>query len=50
MNLEKDLRELEKRMPGIRSILKKLGMGKYRHFDESWDVYEIARIMPFYYS
>jgi len=50
LDLEKDLRELEKRMPGIRSTLKKLGLENYRNYNDAWDVYEIARIMPFYYS
>ncbi|QTA80254.1 Uncharacterized protein dnl_25500 [Desulfonema limicola] len=50
LNLDKDLNRFEKQVKGIKHNLAKLGIKNYAEYDDSWDFYKIARLMPFYYS
>ena len=49
-DLKYEIQELEKQVNGISENLKRLEIEMYYEFNENWDPFKIASIMPFYFS
>ena len=49
-NLVDEMKMLEKKVPGISKNLNRLGIQKYMSLNDTFDWYESAGLMPFYYS
>ncbi len=50
LDLPQQLEKLEKTEPGIRETLTRLNIDKFHSWDNSWDPYRIAALMPFYFA
>lgn len=49
-DLSSELDKLERMEPGIRENMIRLGIDEYFSYDDSWEPYQIAALMPYYFS